>query len=259
MLGRGAAIRGGFRVIARAHPPGLAGPVPDSSARCGARAERREADSKDRPGRLDGGLLTDALSAAGAIHFREPWEVTVLGRFSACILIPVAATALFAADEKVSFNRDIRPIMAETCFRCHGPDKSSRMAGMRLDLRDEAMKPTRSRRDADRPGRSRTRAPSSSASSRRARAKLMPPAFAHKELTPGAEKHHPPVGRRGRRSLRRPLGLSAGATSSRPQSAARRFEIRSTRSSRSGSRREGLKPSPEADRRTLHPPRLRST
>ena len=41
------------------------------------------------------------------------------------------------------FNRDIRPIMAETCFRCHGPDKSSRMAGMRLDIRDEALKPTR--------------------------------------------------------------------------------------------------------------------
>ena len=43
---------------------------------------------------------------------------------------------------QVQFNRDIRPIMAETCFRCHGPDKSSRMAGMRLDIRDEALKPT---------------------------------------------------------------------------------------------------------------------
>src|SRR5436190_21509554 len=44
---------------------------------------------------------------------------------------------------QVRFNRDIRPIMAETCFRCHGPDKSSRMAGMRLDLRAEALKPNR--------------------------------------------------------------------------------------------------------------------
>ena len=48
------------------------------------------------------------------------------------------------AESRVSFNRDIRPIMADTCFRCHGPDKSSRMAGMRLDLRDEAVKPTKS-------------------------------------------------------------------------------------------------------------------
>ena len=34
--------------------------------------------------------------------------------------------------------RDIRPIMADTCFRCHGPDKNARMAGMRLDIRDVA-------------------------------------------------------------------------------------------------------------------------
>ena len=40
----------------------------------------------------------------------------------------------------ISFNRDVRPIMSGTCFRCHGPDESSRRAGMRLDLRDEALK-----------------------------------------------------------------------------------------------------------------------
>ena len=38
----------------------------------------------------------------------------------------------------------MRPIMSDTCFRCHGPDKRSRMAGMRLDLREEALKPTKS-------------------------------------------------------------------------------------------------------------------
>ena len=125
------------------HPPGLARAVPDSSCAMRRLGRAKKSRFEDRPRRLDTGLFTDALSAASAIHFRDPWEGIVLGRFSACILIPVAAMALFAADEKVSFNRDIRPIMAETCFRCHGPDKSSRMAGMRLDLRDEALKPKR--------------------------------------------------------------------------------------------------------------------
>ncbi len=45
---------------------------------------------------------------------------------------------------KVEFNRDIRPIMSDTCFHCHGPDATSREAGLRLDLRDEALKKTKS-------------------------------------------------------------------------------------------------------------------
>src|SRR5579883_2343253 len=48
-----------------------------------------------------------------------------------------------AASGEVSFNRDIRPIMADTCFRCHGPDKNARMMGLRLDIREEALKPTK--------------------------------------------------------------------------------------------------------------------
>src|ERR1700675_4116958 len=41
----------------------------------------------------------------------------------------------------VSFNRDIRPIMSRTCFRCHGPDASSRRANMRLHQGEDALKP----------------------------------------------------------------------------------------------------------------------
>jgi hypothetical protein len=44
------------------------------------------------------------------------------------------------AAEKLSFNRDIRPILAENCFACHGPDSASRKADLRLDRQDVAVK-----------------------------------------------------------------------------------------------------------------------
>ena len=43
------------------------------------------------------------------------------------------------ADNSIEYNRDIRPIFAEHCFRCHGPDSASRKADLRLDRRDSAI------------------------------------------------------------------------------------------------------------------------
>jgi Protein of unknown function (DUF1549)/Planctomycete cytochrome C len=42
--------------------------------------------------------------------------------------------------EKLEYNRDIRPLLAEYCFACHGPDSAARKAGLRLDQRDLAIK-----------------------------------------------------------------------------------------------------------------------
>ena len=42
------------------------------------------------------------------------------------------------ADSSISFNRDVRPILAETCFHCHGPDEEGREAELRLDIESSA-------------------------------------------------------------------------------------------------------------------------
>ncbi|MEM6688152.1 MAG: DUF1553 domain-containing protein [Planctomycetota bacterium] len=49
------------------------------------------------------------------------------------------ALAKKAADGPLEYNRDIKPILAEYCFACHGTDEESRAADLRLDIPDDAI------------------------------------------------------------------------------------------------------------------------
>lgn len=53
---------------------------------------------------------------------------------------------------RIDYNRQVRSILSNNCYKCHGPDAEERQAELRLDLRDEALKPAESGKPAIVPG-----------------------------------------------------------------------------------------------------------
>src|SRR5690349_7231382 len=89
-----------------------------------------------------------------------------------------SATLTIAADQPIEFNRDVRPILSDNCFLCHGPDKNTRKAKLRLDIREESLA-----KKAFEPGK-----PDASELVKRIftteEEDLMPPSESHKKLSP---------------------------------------------------------------------------
>ncbi len=174
----------------------------------------------------------------------------VLGSLLLPLLAGLASRST-SAEAPVAFNRDIRPILSDNCFACHGPDPGSRKAGLRLDTRQGFFDATPKRAAVVFPGN-----PGKSSLFQRLITTdpedIMPPPKSHKELTPrqkdlvrrwieeGAvwqshwsfippERSAPPEVRRSADRVRNPVDAFIFS----------KLE------------EKGLSPAPEADRRTL--------
>ncbi|NBR85793.1 MAG: DUF1553 domain-containing protein [Proteobacteria bacterium] len=97
------------------------------------------------------------------------------------LLAPLAAPAASAG--KLQYNRDIKPLLSDNCFACHGPDANTRKAKLRLDTKEGFFGQTKSEGPLLVPGQ-----PEKSALFKRLVTKdqgdLMPPPESHKVLKP---------------------------------------------------------------------------
>jgi len=82
------------------------------------------------------------------------WKLRAWRQWIACVCgaVCLMVSGWAGADQPISFNRDIRPILANHCLSCHGPDSAARRAGLRLDQRDSAVGAAQSGHAAILPG-----------------------------------------------------------------------------------------------------------
>ncbi len=87
------------------------------------------------------------------------------------------------AAESIDFQRDVRPILADNCYKCHGPDAATRKGKLRLDTRAEALKGGRSKQPAIVPGKPKVSELMGRVESTE-ETEIMPPPKSGKKLSP---------------------------------------------------------------------------
>jgi mono/diheme cytochrome c family protein len=155
-----------------------------------------------------------------------------------------------APSGQVEYNRDIRPILSENCFSCHGADSASRKAGLRLDKFEEAIAARKDSQPAIVPGK-----PDGSELVRRIfttdEDDIMPPAKTHKTLSP-AQKDLLKQWIASGAKYQAHWSLIAPVKPELPKVKNRRWVSNPIDNFvLAGLEQQGLKPAPEADRRTL--------
>ena len=83
--------------------------------------------------------LTDPPALRPAPQASRTRPVFCLTRFFPCLLLSLVSIIARGDGPDLEFNHDVRPILSENCFHCHGPDNATRKADLRLDLADSAM------------------------------------------------------------------------------------------------------------------------
>ena len=161
--------------------------------------------------------------------------------------LPLAASCLYS--QTIDFQRQIRPILSDNCFHCHGPDKGTRMFDLRLDTKDGAFA-VRKAGSVIVPGNAKASLLYQRVTAEQP-ARLMPPAHARKPLN-DAQKD----------LLKRWIEQGAPWKEHWAFAAPKRAELPPVRDARwvrnpidrfilARLEAAGLTPAPEADRRTL--------
>ena len=171
----------------------------------------------------------------------------------AVALLAVVAAAELARGEGPDFGREVRPILANRCFKCHGPDDATRQGGLRLDRRDDALAEADSGNRAVVPGHTDDSELVARINSADADV-VMPPPDTKGVLTPGEKEilaawiatgapyaEHWAFGKPVRPPVPKVADAAGAAAPENPID----FFVRDRLA------RDGLRPSPEADRATL--------